>query len=110
MTGSGKTGLGVIALEEALLAGIPILAFDLKGDLANLALVFPDLAPRDFGPWLEPAPPAVRAAPRTLRRRKWPSAGAAVSAVLAWVAATSLPSAARRTSRSTLLALRPVSP
>ena len=54
MTGSGKTGLGVIALEEALLAGTPILAFDLKGDLTNLSLVFPDLAPADFRPWIEP--------------------------------------------------------
>ncbi len=53
MTGSGKTGLGVILLEEALLAGIPVLAIDPKGDLANLCLTFPDLAPADFEPWMD---------------------------------------------------------
>ena len=44
MTGSGKTGLAVVLIEEALLAGIPVLVLDPKGDMANLALVFPDLA------------------------------------------------------------------
>ena len=44
MTGSGKTGLAVVLLEEALLAGIPTLVLDPKGDMTNLALVFPDLA------------------------------------------------------------------
>ena len=53
MTGSGKTGLGVVLLEEALLAGIPVLAIDPKGDLANLCLTFPNLAPADFEPWID---------------------------------------------------------
>ncbi len=53
MTGSGKTGLGVILIEEAALDGIPILAIDPKGDLPNLLLTFPDLAPADFSPWLD---------------------------------------------------------
>ncbi len=53
MTGSGKTGLGVVLLEEALLAGIPVLAIDPKGDLGNLCLTFPDLAPADFEPWMD---------------------------------------------------------
>src|SRR5512134_1440939 len=53
MTGSGKTGLGVILIEEAALDGIPILAIDPKGDLSNLLLTFPDLAPADFSPWLD---------------------------------------------------------
>ena len=53
MTGSGKTGLGLILLEEALSAGIPVLALDPKGDLGNLLLTFPDLAPADFAPWVE---------------------------------------------------------
>ncbi len=52
MTGSGKTGLGIVLLEEALLAGIPVLAIDPKGDLGNLALTFPDLAPASFRPWV----------------------------------------------------------
>jgi DNA helicase HerA-like ATPase len=41
MTGSGKTGLGIVMLEEALLAGIPALVLDPKGDMGNLALTFP---------------------------------------------------------------------
>ncbi|HSC90797.1 MAG TPA: DUF87 domain-containing protein [Gaiellaceae bacterium] len=52
MTGSGKTGLGIVMLEEALLAGIPVLALDPKGDMGNLALTFPELAPADFRPWV----------------------------------------------------------
>jgi hypothetical protein len=52
MTGSGKTGLAVVLLEEALLSGIPVLVLDPKGDMANLALVFPDLAPASFRPWV----------------------------------------------------------
>ena len=55
MTGSGKTGLGVVVLEEALLRGIPALILDPKGDMTNLLLTFPDLAPKDFEPWLDPA-------------------------------------------------------
>ena len=52
MTGSGKTGLGVIAIEEALLSGIPVLVLDPKGDMGNLALTFPALEPGDFQPWV----------------------------------------------------------
>jgi hypothetical protein len=52
MTGSGKTGLAVVLIEEALLAGIPVLVLDPKGDMANLALVFPDLAAASFRAWI----------------------------------------------------------
>ena len=55
MTGSGKTGLGVVFLEEALLRGIPTLILDPKGDMTNLLLTFPDLAAADFEPWIDPA-------------------------------------------------------
>jgi DNA helicase HerA-like ATPase len=55
MTGSGKTGLGVVLLEEILRSGRPALILDPKGDLANLALLFPDLAPADFRPWIDAA-------------------------------------------------------
>ncbi len=55
MTGSGKTGLGIIYLEEALRAGIPTLILDPKGDMTNLLLTFPDLAPADFRPWIDEA-------------------------------------------------------
>ncbi len=53
MTGSGKTGLGIIFLEEALLSGIPTLIIDPKGDMTNLLLTFPDLLPADFEPWVD---------------------------------------------------------
>ena len=53
MTGSGKTGLGVVYLEEALRSGIPALILDPKGDMTNLLLTFPDLAPGDFRPWID---------------------------------------------------------
>jgi hypothetical protein len=55
MTGSGKTGLCVSLLEEAAIDGIPALVIDPKGDIANLALAFPDLAAADFQPWIDPA-------------------------------------------------------
>ncbi|MEM2153104.1 MAG: helicase HerA-like domain-containing protein, partial [Candidatus Bathyarchaeia archaeon] len=38
MTGSGKTGLGIALMEEALINGIPVIAIDVKGDLSNLGL------------------------------------------------------------------------
>jgi hypothetical protein len=53
MTGSGKTGLGVIMLEEAAFKGIPAIVVDPKGDLTNLLLHFPDLLPEDFQPWVD---------------------------------------------------------
>ncbi|MCB9601675.1 MAG: helicase HerA-like domain-containing protein [Polyangiales bacterium] len=56
MTGSGKTGLVTVMVEEALRAGIPSLVFDIKGDLPNLALAFPSFDPAAMRPWVEPAP------------------------------------------------------
>ena len=65
MTGSGKTGLGCVLLEEAALAGIPIIAVDPKGDLGNLLLTFPAQRPEDFAPFVpageDPAVVAQRA-------------------------------------------------
>ena len=52
MTGSGKTGLAIVLLEEALASGIPALILDPKGDMPNLLLNFPDFAPGDFEPWV----------------------------------------------------------
>jgi len=52
MTGSGKTGLCIDLLEEAAIDGIPALIVDPKGDMGNLALLFPDLRPEDFRPWI----------------------------------------------------------
>lgn len=53
MTGSGKTGLGIVLLEEAALNEIPSIVIDPKGDLGNIALTFPDLNPADFLPWID---------------------------------------------------------
>jgi Helicase HerA, central domain/Bacterial protein of unknown function (DUF853) len=55
MTGSGKTGLGVVLIEEVLAAGLPALLIDPKGDLTNLCLTFPNLQPGDFRPWIDEA-------------------------------------------------------
>ncbi|MGC9394406.1 MAG: helicase HerA domain-containing protein [Anaerolineae bacterium] len=52
-TGSGKTGLGLALVEEALRQQIPALLLDVKGDLANLLLTFPDLSAEDFAPWID---------------------------------------------------------
>ena len=52
MTGSGKTGLCIVTLEEALIDGIPTIIIDPKGDMANLLLSFPDLRGKDFEPWV----------------------------------------------------------
>ena len=54
MTGSGKTGLCITLMEEAALQGVPAILIDPKGDLTNLLLHFPELAPQDFQPWLDP--------------------------------------------------------
>jgi hypothetical protein len=55
MTGSGKTGLGIVLLEEALARGIPALIIDPKGDMGNLLLNFPALRGADFRPWIDEA-------------------------------------------------------
>ena len=52
MTGSGKTGLCTVLLEEAAIDGIPAIVIDPKGDLCNLLLTFPELRPADFEPWI----------------------------------------------------------
>ena len=53
MTGSGKTGLCLSLIEEAAIDGVPVIAIDPKGDLGNLLLTFPSLAPNDFRPWID---------------------------------------------------------
>ena len=55
MTGSGKTGLGVGIIEEAVLDGIPSIVIDPKGDMGDLLLAFPDFDPKDFEPWVDRA-------------------------------------------------------
>ena len=55
MTGSGKTGLSIDLIEEALMDGVPVIAIDPKGDLGNLLLTFPGLSAAEFQPWVDPA-------------------------------------------------------
>ena len=52
MTGSGKTGLCMALIEEAVIDGVPAILIDPKGDLANLLLTFPQLRGQDFLPWI----------------------------------------------------------
>lgn len=53
MTGSGKTGLGIGMIEEAVLDKIPSIIIDPKGDMGNLLLTFPDFNPKSFEPWVD---------------------------------------------------------
>ncbi len=55
MTGSGKTGLCIGLLEEALIDRVPAIVIDPKGDIGNLALTFPELSADQFRPWVDPA-------------------------------------------------------
>jgi Helicase HerA, central domain len=58
MTGSGKTGLAIVMLEELARQKVPLVICDLKGDLADLLLAFPHLTPAEFAPYLPAATPA----------------------------------------------------
>jgi len=51
MTGSGKTGLLTVMVEEALRARVPVLVVDVKGDLPNLLLAFPSFGAEEFLLW-----------------------------------------------------------
>ena len=53
MTGSGKTGMAIVLIEEALKSGIPVVVIDPKGDMGNLALAFDNLSPEEFRPWID---------------------------------------------------------
>ena len=72
MTGSGKTGLGVVVLEELARRGTPLLVVDLKGDMVDLLLTFPQLDGASFAPWL-PAEEAAgdRAAAAAAIAERW---------------------------------------
>jgi len=75
MTGSGKTGLAIVLLEELLGHGVPIVAIDPKGDLANLLLLFDTLDGASFEPWIDPG--AARRAGQDVK-------AAATQAAAAW--------------------------
>ncbi len=82
MTGSGKTGLCIAMMEEAALLGVPALLIDPKGDLTNLLLHFPDLAPQDFQPWLDPE--MARRAGETVEQASTKAAQAWRDGLAAW--------------------------
>ncbi len=52
MTGSGKTGLGVGIIEEAVIDNIPSIIIDPKGDMGDLCLTDPRFSPASFEPWV----------------------------------------------------------
>src|SRR6185369_625473 len=84
MTGSGKTGLVTVLLEEALRAGIPSIVIDVKGDLPNLLLSFPTFDPSPLVPWLEASAEGANAeevlarAARMVEERRVGLAGAGI--------------------------------
>ena len=57
-TGSGKTVLSKVIVEEAALQGIPTFAIDPKGDIGNLAFQSPDF---DFTKWSAKEADALKA-------------------------------------------------
>lgn len=73
MTGSGKTGLCLGLLEEALLDSIPVIAIDPKGDIANLLLNFPTLQGTDLLPFLDDlnVPPNEKQIQADARAAQW---------------------------------------
>jgi DNA helicase HerA-like ATPase len=75
MTGSGKTGLAVVLVEELLRQRVPVIAIDPKGDLANLLLLFDKLDAASFEPWIDPD---------AARREGQDVARAAADAAAAW--------------------------
>ena len=82
-TGSGKTGVTVTTIENAVMSGASAIILDPKGDLTNLALAFPNLAAEDFAPWAEQGSDPVKLAERAQRElghlapnvRAWKDAG-----------------------------------
>ncbi len=52
MTGSGKTGLGVGIIEEAVIDNIPSIIIDPKGDMGDLCLTDPSFSSSSFEPWV----------------------------------------------------------
>src|SRR3954463_8545752 len=53
MTGSGKTGLVTVMVEEALRAEVPVLIIHIKRYLPNLMLAFPAFDPALLLPWAD---------------------------------------------------------
>ncbi len=73
MTGSGKTGLAVVLLEELLRKRVPVLILDPKGDMGNLLLNFPSLDGGSFAPWVEVEDESKRSSVAEETAQKWKS-------------------------------------
>lgn len=58
-TGSGKTVMGKVLIEEALQKNIPVIALDPKGDIGSLAVIDKDF---DFRPFAKPKQRAEKVA------------------------------------------------
>jgi hypothetical protein len=92
MTGSGKTGLLTVMVEEAIGAGVPVLVIDVKGDLPNLLLAFPSLDVAEVRPWAESTrgpndtrtPDEIAAALAAQRRRGLGAWGIGEAELRAW--------------------------
>jgi tetratricopeptide (TPR) repeat protein len=52
-TGSGKTVLGKLLIEEAARAGIASIIIDLKGDLSSMAIPISKITYTEFEPWID---------------------------------------------------------
>lgn len=52
-TGSGKTVLGKLLIEEAAKAGIASIIIDLKGDLSSMAIPISRVTYSEFEPWVD---------------------------------------------------------
>ncbi len=60
MTGSGKTGLCVVLIEELLAQGVPVIAIDSKGDLGSLLLRFDAMDSASLAQWTPDAGAAAQ--------------------------------------------------
>lgn len=56
VTGTGKTVLGKVLLEEAALKGIPAIAIDLKGDISSLGVFLSGEDEKELLPFVQPRP------------------------------------------------------
>jgi len=82
MTGSGKTGLLTVLVEETLRNHIPVLMIDVKGDLPDLLLAFPSFEASAFVPWMgDSAAPGDDRGPESVARS---IAGERERALRAW--------------------------
>ncbi|MFO0612361.1 MAG: helicase HerA-like domain-containing protein [Polyangiaceae bacterium] len=70
MTGSGKTGLVTVLVEEAIRSNVPVLMIDVKGDLPNLLLAFPTFEAAAIAPWIEPGPKSAEEATKLADARR----------------------------------------